>query len=33
VGGHWSVVTPVKRALLTPDEQRLADENKDIRIP
>jgi hypothetical protein len=33
VGRHWSLVTPVGRADLTPDEQRAADESRDIRIP
>jgi hypothetical protein len=33
VGGHWSLVTPVRRADLTPEQQRLADASKDIRIP
>ena len=33
VGGHWSVVTPVREADLTGDEQRLAGEARDVRIP
>ena len=33
VGRHWSIVTPVRRTGLSEDEQRLASENKDIRIP
>ena len=33
VGRHWSLVTPVKRSVLTEEEQRSADENRDIRIP
>jgi hypothetical protein len=33
VGGHWSLVTPVRRTDLTPEEQRFADASKDIRIP
>ena len=32
-GGHWSLVTPVRRTDLTPEEQRFADASKDIRIP
>lgn len=33
VGRHWSLVTPVEPALLTPDEQRRAEQIEDIRIP
>jgi hypothetical protein len=33
VGRHWALVTPVRRADLTPDEQRLAAASTDIRIP
>lgn len=33
VGNHWSIVTPVKEPELTEEEQRVARENKDIRIP
>jgi hypothetical protein len=33
VGHHWSIVTPVKASELTEEEQRIARENKDIRIP
>jgi hypothetical protein len=33
VGGHWSAVTPVRRADLTADEQRSAAASTDIRIP
>jgi hypothetical protein len=33
VGGHWSLVTPVDVAGLTPDEQRAARERHDLRIP
>jgi hypothetical protein len=33
VGHHWSIVTPVRRADLSEEEQRLASETKDIRIP
>ena len=33
VGGHWSLVTPVRQSVLTEDERRTADENRDIRIP
>jgi hypothetical protein len=33
VGKHWSLVTPVKPADLTAEEQRAAAENRDIRIP
>ena len=33
VGRHWSLVTPVKRSVLTEEERTSADENRDIRIP
>jgi hypothetical protein len=33
VGGHWSLVTPVALAELSPEEQRLARERQDVRIP
>ena len=33
VGGHWSLVTPVKPAELSEDERRLARERKDVRLP
>jgi hypothetical protein len=33
VGHHWTLVTPVDRTQLTPDELRLALETRDIRIP
>ena len=33
VGGHWTVVTPVRAADLSRDEQRLAGEARDVRIP
>ena len=33
VGRHWTLVTPVKRSVLTEDELRSADESRDIRIP
>jgi len=33
VGGHWSIVTPVKPAELTEDERRLARERKDVWLP
>ena len=33
VGRHWSLVTPVKRSVLTEEERKSADENRDIRIP
>jgi hypothetical protein len=33
VGKHWSIVTPVKESDLTDEEKRIANENKDIRIP
>lgn len=33
VGGHGSLVTPVKASELTEEERRIAAEHKDIRIP
>ena len=33
VGSHWTLVTPVRQADLTADEQRLAGEARDMRIP
>ena len=33
VGGHWSLVAPVREADLTEDERRVARENRDVRIP
>jgi len=33
VGRHWSMVTPVRRTDLTPEEQRFAAASRDIRIP
>jgi len=33
VGGHWSVVTPVRAVELNADQRRLAHERKDVRLP
>ena len=33
VGHHWSIVAPVRRSDLSVDEERIASETKDIRIP
>jgi hypothetical protein len=33
VGRHWAMVTPVRRADLTPEEQRSAAASTDIRVP
>ena len=33
VGGHWSLVTPVRKADLTGKERRVADKTRDARIP
>lgn len=33
VGRHWSLVCPVRRSALTPEEQRLAREHHDAWIP
>jgi hypothetical protein len=33
VGGHWSLVTPVRRADLTADELRAASETRDKMLP
>ncbi len=32
-GAHWSLVTPVRRSDLTVEEQRVAGEARDLRIP
>jgi hypothetical protein len=33
VGGHWSLVTPVKDASLSETERQFAREHHDVRIP
>jgi len=33
VGGHWSLVTPVRDSALTADERQFAYEHHDLRIP
>jgi len=33
VGGHWSLVRPVREADLSEDERRSAAEHRDLRIP
>jgi hypothetical protein len=33
VGGHWSIVTPLRRSELTDEEARQAAETRDVRIP
>ena len=33
VGGHWSLVTPVRKSDLTEDERRAASGTHDIRLP
>jgi len=33
VGGHWSLVTPVRVSELSDDERLLAAEHRDIRLP
>jgi hypothetical protein len=33
VGGHWTVVAPVRKSELTPQEQFEASANRDIPIP
>ncbi len=33
VGGHWSMVTPVQEAELTPEQRRDAGLHHDIRVP
>jgi hypothetical protein len=33
VGGHWSIVVPVREADLSKRERRTAQETRDIRIP
>jgi len=33
VGGHWSIVTPVRRSELTEEQDRAAARSRDIRVP
>lgn len=33
VGNHWSIVAPVNKSGLTEEEERIASQNRDIRIP
>lgn len=33
VGGHWSIVTPVRNVELNADERHIAHERKDVRLP
>jgi hypothetical protein len=33
VGGHWSLVTPVRESALSGGERRLARQHHDIRVP
>jgi hypothetical protein len=33
VGGHWSLVTPVRPSELTEDERRLAQSRRDVPLP
>jgi hypothetical protein len=33
VGGHWSIVTPVRKASLSRRELRHAGEQRDLRVP
>jgi len=33
VGKQWSIVTPVKHRELTEDDERLARERQDVRLP
>src|SRR5579862_813326 len=33
VGKHWSCVTPVKNSALTGEEQQIAAQTRDVRIP
>lgn len=33
VGGHWTLVAPVKEAGLTDEERRFAADHRDVRIP
>ena len=32
-GGHWSLVTPVRRSDLSRKQLRIADQTRDIRVP
>ena len=33
VGGHWSLVTPVRRSDLSRKQRRIAEKTRDIRVP
>jgi hypothetical protein len=33
VGGHWTLVVPVREASLTDEERRIAGVHRDVRIP
>jgi hypothetical protein len=33
VGGHWSLMTPVRKSDLTEDERRTASHTRDVRLP
>jgi hypothetical protein len=33
VGGHWSLVSPVRESTLTADQRRFASEHSDVRLP
>jgi hypothetical protein len=33
VGSHWSLVTPVKAAVLTESDKQLAHRRRDVRVP
>jgi hypothetical protein len=33
VGRHWTLVSPVRRSELTEEQERIASESRDIRLP
>ena len=33
VGGHWSIVTPVRESELTEADRQAASEHRDVRLP
>jgi hypothetical protein len=33
VGRHWTLVTPVREAELSPEERRQAQDHRDLRVP
>jgi hypothetical protein len=33
VGGHWTIVTPVKTSSLSDEDRQFAEQHRDVRIP